>query len=101
LLRRREIKKIAIVACSTRQGVLCGGLNHQSDRKNRQFLIVIQKVPVTMVSVGRKGIDFSCGGTTGNTCGIYRLGDRPTLLDTARDITHHHRRLTNGLVDEV
>jgi F-type H+-transporting ATPase subunit gamma len=99
LLRRREIKKIAIVHISPDRG-LCGGLITNLNRKTGSF-IVIQKIPVTMVSVGRKGIDFMRRYGRETRAEFTGLGDRPTLLDTlaiSRIIIDDY---TNGLVDEV
>jgi len=79
---------------------LCGGLITNLNRKTGSF-IVSQKIPVTMVSVGRKGIDFMRRYGRETRAEFTGLGDRPTLLDTlaiSRIIIDDY---TNGLVDEV
>ena len=99
LLRRREIKKIAIVHISPDRG-LCGGLITNLNRKTGNF-IISQKMPVTIVNVGRKGIDFMRRYGRETRAEFTGLGDRPTLLDTlaiSRIIIDDY---TNGLVDEV
>ena len=77
LLRRREVKKIAIVHVSPDRG-LCGGLTANLNRKTAGFILG-QKTPA----------EFS------------QLGDRPSLLDTlaiSRVIIDDY---TSGYVDEV
>ncbi len=99
LLRRREVKKIAVVHISPDRG-LCGGLITNLNRKTGSF-ILSQKVPVTIVNVGRKGIDFMRRYGRETRAEFTGLGDRPTLLDTlaiSRIIIDDY---TNGLVDEV
>jgi F-type H+-transporting ATPase subunit gamma len=99
LLRRREVKKIAVVHISPDRG-LCGGLITNLNRKTGSF-IISQKVPVTIVNVGRKGIDFMRRYGRETRAEFTGLGDRPTLLDSlpiSRIIIDDY---TNGLVDEV
>jgi len=76
--------------------VSTGSLN----RKTGGFILG-EKLPVTIVSVGRKGIDFMRRGGREVRAEFTGLGDRPTLLDTlaiSRIIIDDY---TNGLVDEV
>jgi F-type H+-transporting ATPase subunit gamma len=99
LLQRREVKKIAVVHISPDRG-LCGGLITNLNRKTGSF-IINQKAPVTIVNVGRKGIDFMRRYGRETRAEFTGLGDRPTLLDTlaiSRIIIDDY---TNGLVDEV
>jgi F-type H+-transporting ATPase subunit gamma len=99
LLRRREVKKIAIVHISPDRG-LCAGLITNLNRKTGSF-IVSRKIPVTMVSVGRKGIDFMRRYGRETRAEFTGLGDRPSLLDTlaiSRIIIDDY---TSGYVDEV
>jgi F-type H+-transporting ATPase subunit gamma len=99
LLKRREVKKIAIVHIAPDRG-LAGGLTGSLNRKTGGFILG-KKLPVTIVSVGRKGIDFMRRGGREVRAEFTGLGDRPTLLDTlaiSRIIIDDY---TNGLVDEV
>ena len=99
LLRRREVKKIAIVHVSPDRG-LCGGLITNLNRKAGNFILG-QKTQVTTVNVGRKGIDFMRRTGREMRAEFSQLGDRPSLLDTlaiSRIIIDDY---TSGLVDEV
>lgn len=80
LLENREVKKIAIIHISPDRG-LCGGLNANLNRKIANFALE-QKVPVTLVGVGRKGIDFMRRYGREMRAEFTQLGDRPSLLDT-------------------
>ena len=99
LLQTREVKKIAIVHISPDRG-LCGGLIANLNRKTAGFILE-QKTPVTLVSVGRKGIDFMRRYGREMRAEFTQLGDRPSLLDTlaiSRIIIDDY---TNEYVDEV
>ncbi len=99
LLQRREIKKIAIVHISPDRG-LCGGLNANLNRKTASFILG-QKTPITLVCVGRKGLDFMHRYGREIRAEFTQLGDRPGLLDTlpiSRIIIDDY---TDGYVDEV
>ena len=99
LLRRREVKKIAIVHISPDRG-LCGGLTAALNRKTGSFILE-QKTPVTIVGVGRKGIDFMRRYDREIRAEFTQLGDRPSFLDTlaiSRVIIDDY---TSGYVDEV
>jgi F-type H+-transporting ATPase subunit gamma len=99
LLQRREVKKITIVHISPDRG-LCGGLIANLNRKIADFVLG-QKTPVTLVSIGRKGIDFMRRYGREIRAEFTQLGDRPSLLDTlpiSRVIIDDY---TSGYVDEV
>ncbi|MDD5289046.1 MAG: ATP synthase F1 subunit gamma [Dehalococcoidales bacterium] len=99
LLQKRPVKKIAIVHISPDRG-LCGGLNANLNRKTGSFVLG-QKTPVTLVTVGRKGIDFIRRYGREMRAEFTGLGDRPSLLDTlaiSRIIIDDY---TSGYVDEV
>jgi F-type H+-transporting ATPase subunit gamma len=99
LLQNREVKKIAIVHISPDRG-LCGGLNANLNRKTAGF-IMEQETPVTLVGVGRKGIDFMRRYGRVMRAEFTQLGDRPSLLDTlaiSRVIIDDY---TSGYVDRV
>ncbi len=80
LLQRREVKKIAIVHITPDRG-LCGGLNANLNRKAGSFILE-QNLPVTLITVGRKGRDFMRRYGREIRAEFIGLGDRPSLLDT-------------------
>ena len=99
LLKRRPVRKIAIVHITPDRG-LCGGLNANVNRKAASF-IVEQKMPVTLVAVGRKGLDFMRRYGRDIRAEFTGLGDRPSLLDTlpiSRIIIDDY---TSGFIDMV
>ena len=99
LLQRRPITKIAIVHITPDRG-LCGGLNTNINRKTGSFILE-QNVPVTLIIVGRKGLDFMRRYGRDIRAEFTRLGDQPSLLDTlpiSRIIIDDY---TNGLIDLV
>ncbi|GAJ13298.1 unnamed protein product, partial [marine sediment metagenome] len=99
LLQRRPVNKIAIVYITPDRG-LCGGLNANINRKTGSFILE-QDVPVTLIAVGRKGLDFMRRYGRDIRAEFTRLGDQPSLLDTlpiSRIIIDDY---TNGLIDLV
>jgi len=99
LLQRRPITKIAIVHITPDRG-LCGGLNTNINRKTGSFILE-QSVPVTLITVGRKGLDFMRRYGRDIRAEFTRLGDQPSLLDTlpiSRIIIDDY---TNGVIDLV
>jgi len=99
LLQRRAVNKIAIVHITPDRG-LCGGLNTSLSRKAAGFILG-QNIPVTLVTVGRKGRDFMRRYGREIQAEFSELGDRPSLLDTlpiSRIIIDNY---TNQLVDTV
>ncbi len=99
LLQKREVKKIAIVHIATDRG-LCGGLNANLDRTVANF-IVGQKVPTTIVTVGRKGRDFMLRSGQSIAAEFSGMGDRPSLLDTLPISRVVIDEYTEGRVDAV
>ncbi|MCL0057817.1 ATP synthase F1 subunit gamma [Dehalococcoidales bacterium] len=99
LLVRRPVTKIAVVHITPDRG-LCGGLHASINRKTASFILE-QSVPVTIIAVGRKGLDFMRRYRRDIRAVFTRLGDRPSLLDTlpiSRVIIDDY---TNGAVDLV
>jgi len=97
LLQRRPAAKIAIVHVTPDRG-LCGGLNANINRSAGSF-IVAQKIPVSVVCVGRKGVDFMRRYGRDIRAEFTWLGDQPSLLDTlaiSRIIIDDY---TSGLID--
>ena len=80
LLQRRPVAKIAIVHITPDRG-LCGGLNASINRLTASFILE-QSVPVTLINVGRKGLDFMRRHGRDIRAEFTWLGDRPSLLDT-------------------
>jgi len=99
LLQRRPVGKIAVVHIAPDRG-LCGGLHANINRLTANFILE-QSVPVTLVTVGRKGLDFMRRHDRDIRAEFTRLGDRPSLLDTlpiSRIIIDDY---SSGLVDAV
>ena len=80
LLQKRETKKIAIIHFTTDRG-LCGGLNANLNRLVAGF-IVEQRVPVSLITVGRKGRVFMLRTGQGIRAEFTGMKDRPTLQET-------------------
>jgi len=99
LLQRRPVTKIAILHITPDRG-LCGGLNANLNRKTASFILK-QDVPVTIIAVGRKGLDFMRRYQRDLRAEFTQLGDQPSLLDIlpiARIIIDDY---TNGVIDLV
>lgn len=99
LLQRREIKKIAILHITPDRG-LCGGLIGNMNRKTASFILE-EKVPASMICVGRKGVDFVRRTGRELRAEFTWLGDKPTYLQTlpiSRIIIDDY---TSGKIDAV
>ncbi len=80
LLQKREVKKIAIVHIGTDRG-LCGGLNTNLNRLVAEFILQ-QKVPVTMITVGRKARALARIAKLDVRAEFAGISDRATMLET-------------------
>jgi F-type H+-transporting ATPase subunit gamma len=80
LLQRREIKKMALLLVTPDRG-LCGALVTNMNRRAGRFMLDAGK-PVSVVTVGRKGRDFSVRTGRDLRATFTGLGERPSLLDT-------------------
>jgi len=80
LLQRRPITRIAIVHITPDRG-LCGGLIANVNRRIGNFILE-QGVPVSLVCVGRKGLDFMRRSGRDIRAEFTWLGDSPSYLDT-------------------
>jgi len=80
LLQRRPVAKIAIVHITPDRG-LCGGLNTNLNRLAAGFILE-QTMPVSLITVGRKGLNFMRRYRRDIIAEFTQLGDRPSLLDT-------------------
>jgi len=99
LLQRRPVTKIGIVHITPDRG-LCGGLNTNVNRMTASFILE-QSVPVSIIAVGGKGLDFMRRYGRDILAEFTRLGDRPSLFDTlpiSRIIIDDY---TNGVIDLV
>lgn len=85
LLQSRPVTKIAIVHITPDRG-LCGGLDDNINCITAAFL-ERQKLPVMLILVGRKGIDFMRHLQVDIRAEFAQLGDRPSLADI-RSISH-------------
>jgi F-type H+-transporting ATPase subunit gamma len=99
LLQRREVKKIAIIHITPDRG-LCGGLNANLNRKTGNFILG-QNIPVTLITVGRKGRDFMRRYGREVRAEFSGLGDRPSLLDTLAIPRIVIDDYTSGVIDLV
>jgi len=99
LLRRREPKRIAVIHITADRG-LCGGLNANVNRMTAGF-ITGQRVPVTAVSVGRKGAIFMSRYCEETLAEFTHLGDQPSLLDTLPISRVVIDGYTGGTIDQV
>ncbi|MDP2726799.1 MAG: ATP synthase F1 subunit gamma [Dehalococcoidia bacterium] len=81
LLEHRTPQRIAVVLVTGDRG-LCGSLNANMNRRAASF-ILSQDVPVTIVSVGRKGRDFMVRYGRDVRAEFTGMGDQPGLLDIA------------------
>lgn len=99
LLQRRPVNKIAVIHVTPDRG-LCGGLVANLNRRTVSFILE-QNVPVTLVGVGHKGLDFMKRYGQDIRAEFTQLGDRPVLFDTlpiSRVVIDDY---TNGVVDAV
>ena len=80
LLDKREIKKIAVLHITSDRG-LCGGLNANLNRLTARYMLE-QHVPVTLITVGRKGRDFMYRQQRDVRAEFTKISDRPSLMET-------------------
>jgi F-type H+-transporting ATPase subunit gamma len=80
LLEKREVKKIALVHIGTDRG-LCGGLNTNLNRLVAEFILQ-QKVPVTVIPVGRKAKAFARIARLDVRAEFSGISDRATMQET-------------------
>ena len=80
LLQRREVNRIAIVHITTDRG-LCGGLNANMNRLVAGYTLE-QGLPITLVTVGRKGRSFMVRAGQSIRAEFTGISDRPSLLET-------------------
>ena len=99
LLERRRVANIEVVHISSNRG-LAGGLVSNINRKAATF-ILDSKVPVKVIVVGRKGLDFMRRSRQNIIAEFTEISDKPGLIDTL-PISHIIiDDFTSGAVDEV
>ena len=99
LLEVRDVQRIGIVHITPDRG-LCGGLHSSLNRRVAQFILE-QQVPVSVISVGRKGRDFMVRYGQDVKAVFVNLGDRPSLADTIAISRMVIDAYTERSVDEV
>ena len=99
LLQCRPLTRIAIVHITPDRG-LCGGLNTSINRHTAGF-ILSQPVPASLISVGRKGVDFMQRTGRDVRAVFTKLGEQPSFLDTLSISRIAIDDYTNGVVDAV
>jgi len=80
LLEKREVKKIALIHIGTDRG-LCGGLNTNLNRLVAEFILQ-QKVPVTVITIGRKARTFARIAKLDVRAEFAGISDRATMQET-------------------
>ena len=80
LLQKRDVKKIYMIHMTTNRG-LCGGLNTNLNRMVAKFILE-QKVPVHLITIGRKGRSFARSSGLDIYAEFTGIGDRTTLRET-------------------
>ena len=80
LLQKREVERIAIIYMTTDRG-LCGGLNANMNRFVASFILE-QDVPISLVTIGRKGRAFARRTQRDVRAEFTGISDRPTLGET-------------------
>jgi F-type H+-transporting ATPase subunit gamma len=99
LLEKREIiNKIAVVHITSDRG-LCGGLNSNMNRLTGNFILE-QKVPVTLITAGRKGRDFM-NRNRRDIKAEFNISDRPTMFETLPISRIIMEEYTNRQIDMV
>ncbi|MDD5222494.1 MAG: ATP synthase F1 subunit gamma [bacterium] len=83
LLKRKEIKKIALVHVATDRG-LCGGLNANLNRAVLTFLQEqkAKNIPVSVITVGRKARSFARFTRLNLRAEFSGISDQPSLRET-------------------
>ena len=80
LLEKRDVKKITLIHIGTDRG-LCGGLNTNLNRLVAEFVLQ-QKVPVTVITVGRKARAFARIAKLDVRAEFTGISDRATMQET-------------------
>ena len=99
LLQKREVKKIALIHITTDRG-LCGGLNANLNRMLAKFILE-QSLPITLITVGRKGRVFARSSGLNIRAEFSGISDRATMRETLPMSRVVIEDYSNGEVDMV
>jgi F-type H+-transporting ATPase subunit gamma len=99
LAEPRDVSNVGLVLITPDRG-LTGGLNSNVLRATGDF-IGDQSVPVKVVALGKKGIDFTKRNGLQLIAEITGIGDRPSSLDTASASRAIIDGFNEGAVDSV
>jgi F-type H+-transporting ATPase subunit gamma len=99
LLQSHSIKNVLLLEITPDRG-LAGGLPSNINRAAGQFMMR-QDVPVSAITVGRKGRDFMIRANRTLQASFPGLGDRPSLADCLPISALIAQLYTDGTVDEV
>ncbi|APV44217.1 F-type H+-transporting ATPase subunit gamma [Dehalogenimonas formicexedens] len=100
LLEQRPVKKVAILHITPDRG-LSGGLVGNINRATLAFAIDHKELPLNMIVVGKKGLDFMRRSQRNIVAEFTGLGDKPTLMDTLPISRVIMDDFKSGAVDEV
>jgi F-type H+-transporting ATPase subunit gamma len=100
LLRQRPVKKIAVVHITPDRG-LCGGLNANLNRSLANFILEKNDAAVEVISIGRKGREFSTRACLKQCAEFETLGDSPAFLDILPISNIVIQGYTKGDIDQV
>ena len=100
LLQLRPVKKIAVVHITPDRG-LCGGLNANLNRNLSNFVLEQKNAAVEIISLGRKGREYSSRACLKQCAEFEALGDSPTFLDTLPISNIIIQEYTKGEIDQV
>jgi len=96
---RKEIKKIAVLHITSNRG-LCGGFNSNMNQMTDHF-IDEQKVPVSLITIGKKGSEFMARCRRNIIAEFNDISDRPTQIETLSISRMIIDEYTSGEVDLV
>lgn len=99
LLKRREVKRIQLIHITPDRG-LCGGLPSNMNRASGQFILG-SKVPVSVVTVGKKGRDFMVRSGREVKAVFIEMADRPRIVDISAIARLAIDEYASGAVDQV
>ncbi|MFO8102119.1 MAG: ATP synthase F1 subunit gamma [Dehalococcoidia bacterium] len=99
LLEQRPVNRIAIVHFTSDRG-LCGGLNTNVNKLSDTYILE-QNIPVSVVTVGKKGVDFMLQVGHEVRAEFSAMGDKPSFSDVmpiARVVMDDY---IDGTIDQV
>jgi F-type H+-transporting ATPase subunit gamma len=99
LLVHRPVNRIELVHLTPDRG-LCGGLNASVNRTAAGFILE-QSVPVSVISLGRKGRDFMMRTGQDVRAGFVRMSDQPTVADIRPVVRIVMEDYASGFADQV